>query len=88
MIAELDADLARARTCEGMTLEKAKGRLRGKQPKLKPTREAQRVALWRAGRHTTLELAEMFGVARSAVYRAIKRAGPPPAAAKGAGSAP
>ncbi len=61
-------------------MAKAKGRLRGKQPKLKPTREAQLVALWRAGNHTTLDLAEMFDVARSTVYRAIQRAGPPPAA--------
>ncbi|MGH3514697.1 MAG: helix-turn-helix domain-containing protein [Pseudonocardiaceae bacterium] len=29
----------------------------------------------RAGRHTTTELAELFTVARSTVYRAIHRAG-------------
>ncbi len=58
-----------------MAVAKAKGRLRGKQPKLKPTREAQLVALWRAGNHATLDLAEMFDVARSTVYRAIQRAG-------------
>jgi len=81
MIAEFEADLARARTREGMAVAKAKGRLRGKQPKLKPTREAQLVVLWRAGNHTTLELAEMFDVARSTVYRAIQRAGPAPASA-------
>lgn len=79
MIAEFEADLARARTREGMAVAKAKGRLRGKQPKLKPTREAQLVALCQAGNHTTLDLAEMFDVARSTVYRAIKRAGPAPA---------
>ena len=87
MIAEFEADLARARTREGMALAKAKGRLRGKQPKLKPTREAQLVALWRAGNHTTLELAEMFDVARSTVYRAIQRAGPAAEAAEAAPSA-
>ncbi len=76
MIAEFEADLARARTREGMAVAKAKGRLRGKQPKLKPTREAQLVTLWHTGNHTTLDLAEMFDVARSTVYRAIQRAGP------------
>jgi len=81
MIAEFEADLARARTREGMALAKAKGRLRGKQPKLKPAREAQLAALWHAGTHTTLELAEMFDVARSTVYRAIQRAGPAPTTA-------
>ncbi len=78
MIAEFEADLARARTREGMALPKAKGRLRGKQPKLKPTREAQLVALWRAGNHTTLELAEMFDVARSTVYQPSSAPDPHP----------
>jgi predicted transcriptional regulator len=31
--------------------------------------------LARAGEHTTLELAELFNVGRSTVYRAIQRAG-------------
>jgi DNA-binding MarR family transcriptional regulator len=54
---------------------KAKGRLRGKQPKLSKKQEAHLVSVHRAGTHTTVELAELFAVARSTVYRAIKRAG-------------
>jgi len=80
MVAEFEADLARMRTREGMQVAKAKGRLRGKQPKLKPAQEAHLVELWRAGKHTSAELAELFSVARSTVYRAIQRAGPDPAA--------
>ncbi len=73
MVAEFEADLARARTREGMAVAKAKGRLRGKRPKLSPKQEAH--------------LAELFNVARSTVYRAIQRAGghaaaPPPARAR------
>ena len=34
MVAELESDLIRLRTCEGMRVARAKGRLRGKQPKL------------------------------------------------------
>ncbi len=75
MVAEFEADLARARTREGMAVARAKGRLRGKQPKLSPKQEAHLADLWRSGRHTTLELAELFNVARSTVYRAIQRAG-------------
>ena len=75
MIAEFEADLARARTREGMAVARAKGRLRGKKPKLSPHQEAHLVELHRAGRHTTSELAELFNVARSTVYRAIRRAG-------------
>ena len=36
MVAEFESDLIRLRTREGMNVAKAKGRLRGKQPKLKP----------------------------------------------------
>jgi DNA invertase Pin-like site-specific DNA recombinase len=65
MIAEFESDLIRMRTREGMKVARAKGRLRGKQPKLKPAQEAHLVELWRAGQHTSAELAELFSVARS-----------------------
>jgi DNA invertase Pin-like site-specific DNA recombinase len=48
-----------------------------KQPKLKPAQEAHLVELWRAGKHTSAELAELFSVARSTVYRAVQSAGEP-----------
>ena len=73
MVAEFEADLIRARTREGMKVAKAKGRLRGRQPKLTPRQEAHLVQLHTAGEHTTGELAELFGVARSTVYRAVNR---------------
>jgi DNA invertase Pin-like site-specific DNA recombinase len=77
MIAEFESDLIRMRTREGMKVARAKGRLRGKQPKLTPAQEAHLVELWRAGQHTSAELAELFSVARSTVYRAVSRAGGP-----------
>lgn len=77
MVAEFEADLIRARTREGMAVAKAKGKLRGKQPKLSKAQETHLVSVHRAGTHTTVEIAELFGVARSTVYRAIKRAGDP-----------
>jgi len=40
MVAEFETDLIRMRTREGMRVAKAKGRLRGKQPKLNPRQEA------------------------------------------------
>ncbi len=73
MVAEFEADLIRLRTREGMKVAKAKGRLRGKQPKLNPRQEAHLVALHRAGEHSTAELGELFGVTRSTVYRALER---------------
>jgi DNA invertase Pin-like site-specific DNA recombinase len=78
MIAEFESDLISMRTRKGMKVAKAKGRLRGKQPKLKPAQEAHLVELWHAGKHTSAELAELFSVARFyPVYRAVQRAGAP-----------
>jgi DNA invertase Pin-like site-specific DNA recombinase len=56
-----------------MRVAKARGRLRGRQPKLNPRQEAHLVALHRAGEHSTAELSDLFGVGRSTVYRAIER---------------
>jgi len=75
MIAEFESDLIRMRTREGMKVAKAKGRLRGKAPKLSATQETHLVGLYRAGKHTTAELAQLFSVGRSTIYRAVQRAG-------------
>ena len=72
MVAEFEADLIRARTREGMRV--AKGRLRGKSPKHTPRQEAHLVQLHAADEHTVGELAELFSVGRSTVYRALQRA--------------
>src|SRR4051794_29754703 len=73
MVAEFESDLIKMRTREGMKVARAKGRLRGKKPKLSPRQETHLVALHHAGTHTSAELAELFSVARSTVYRAIER---------------
>ena len=65
MVAEFESDLIRLRTREGMKVAKAKGRLRGKQPKLNRRQEAHLVALLKGGEYSTAELADLFGVARS-----------------------
>lgn len=74
MVAEFESDLIRLRTKEGMRVAKAKGRLRGRQPKLNARQEAHLVALYRAGEHSTAELGDLFSVGQSTVYRAIERA--------------
>ncbi len=76
MVAEFEADLIRARTREGMAIAKAKGRLRGGAPKLSAAQHRHLVELHTAGTHTGAELAELFGVARSSIYRAIARSQP------------
>ena len=75
MVAEFEADLIRLRTREGMKVARAKGHLCGKQRKLSRRQEAHLVSLVSAGEYSTAEVAELFGVARSTVYRAIQREG-------------
>ena len=73
VFAEFEADLIRMRTREGVRIAKADGKLRGKQPKLSAKQEAQMVKLYDSGDYSKSELAEMFGVARSTVGRAVER---------------
>ncbi|MEI2268126.1 recombinase family protein [Microbacterium sp. No. 7] len=73
MVAEFEADLIRARTREGMAVARAKGRLQGKQPKLTPSQASHLRSLHAGGEHTIGELAELFGVGRSTVYRTFER---------------
>ena len=82
MVAEFEADLIRSRTREGMRVAKAKGHLRGKQPKLNPRQEAHLVELLGSGDYTTAEVGDLFGVARSTVYRAVERSRRPKAGAR------
>ena len=73
MVAEFESDLIRMRTREGMKIAKARGRLRGKQPKLSAKQDKHLVALHAAREHTTTELAELFNIGRSTVYCALDR---------------
>jgi DNA invertase Pin-like site-specific DNA recombinase len=78
MVAEFESDLIRLHTREGMKAAKAKGRLRGKQPKLKPNQARHLLELHDSGNYTQAELAELFGVGRSTIYRTIDRMRPKP----------
>lgn len=71
--AEFEADLIRARTREGMAVARAKGRLRGKQPKL-TARQAREMRRMRdTGEYSISDLAEVFSVSRPTVYRTLAR---------------
>jgi DNA invertase Pin-like site-specific DNA recombinase len=73
MVAEFEADLIRLRTKEGMRVAKAKGRLHGRRPKLDARQQAHLVSLIDAGEHSIAEVADLFGVSRPTVYRAVQR---------------
>jgi DNA invertase Pin-like site-specific DNA recombinase len=72
--AGFEADLLSLRTREGMLVAKAKGRLKGKPPKLSAGQQAHLIKLLKAGEHSIPELAELFAVSRATVYRVIQRA--------------
>ena len=73
MVAEFESDLIKMRTKEGLAVARAAGKLRGRQPKLSARQEAHLAALHATGEHTPADLAHLFGVGRSTVYRALAR---------------
>lgn len=74
MVAEFEADLIRARTREGVRVAKAKGKLRGKKPKLTPATEGHLVAEFHSGDYSITKLAKRYAVGVATVYRAVERA--------------
>ena len=59
-----------------MQVAEAKGRLRGKQPKLKRNQAKHLLELPDLGTYTQAELADLFGVGRSTIYRTLERIRP------------
>ena len=71
--AEFEADLIRLRTREGMAIARAKGKLRGKQPKLSDRQQRELRRMRDTGDYSISELAELFRVSRPTVYRTLLR---------------
>ena len=72
--AEFEADLIRMRTREGMAIARAKGKLRGKQPKLSEKQQKELTRMHASGNYSISDLAELFSVSRPTVYRTLQRA--------------
>ena len=71
--AEFEADLIRMRTREGMAIARAKGKLRGKQPKLSVKQQKELRRMHDGGNYSISDLAELFSVSRPTVYRTLAR---------------
>jgi DNA invertase Pin-like site-specific DNA recombinase len=74
--AEFEADLLKLRTREGMAVARAKGKLKGKPPKLSARQQAELVRMHGTGEYTIADLIELISVGRATVYRTLQRANP------------
>lgn len=74
--AEFEADLIKMRTREGMAIARAKGKLRGKKPKLSDRQQKELRRMHDTGEYSISDLAELFSISRPTVYRAIARYAP------------
>src|SRR5690554_2398314 len=79
--AEFEADLIRMRTREGMAIARAKGKLRGRQPKLSTRQQQELKRMHDTGDYSISDLAELFSISRPTVYRTLKRLIPDQASA-------
>ena len=61
------------RTREGMAIARAKGKLRGKQPKLSKKQQKELGRMQATGEYSISDLAEVFAVSRPTVYRTLDR---------------
>ena len=71
--AEFEADLIRMRTREGMAIARAKGKLRGRQPKLSTRQQQELKRMHDTGDYSISDLAELFSISRPTVYRTLQR---------------
>ena len=71
--AEFEADLIRMRTREGMAVARAKGKLRGKQPKLSDRQQKELCRMHGTADYSISDLAELFSISRPTVYRTLSR---------------
>ncbi|CAB5680542.1 DNA-invertase hin [Serratia marcescens] len=71
--AEIEGYLIRLRTREGMAIARAKGKLRGKQPKLSEKKQKELCRMRETGQYSISDLAELFSVSRPTVYRTLAR---------------
>ena len=67
------ADFIRMRTRKGMAIARAKGKLRGKQPKLSDRQQRELCRMHATGEYSISDLAELFSISRPTVYRTLNR---------------
>lgn len=70
-IAEFERDIIRERTRDGLAAARARGRVGGRRPVMTPDKLATAKQLYGGGKHTVGQIADILGVSRSTVHRAL-----------------
>jgi DNA invertase Pin-like site-specific DNA recombinase len=73
VFAQLERDLIRQRTNEGLEAARARGRTGGRKAKLTDAQAAEVRRLYAAREKTVAEIGELFGITRESVYRYVKQ---------------
>jgi DNA invertase Pin-like site-specific DNA recombinase len=73
MFAEFESDLIRLRTREGMAVARAKGKLKGKKPKLSAMQSKELRRMYDSGDYSKSDLGDFFKVSRPTIYRTLAR---------------
>lgn len=69
--AEFEHSIMQGRTRDGLAAARARGRVGGRKAKMTPTRIAEAKKLYEARDKTVQEIADLFGVSRPTIYRAL-----------------
>ena len=72
VFAQLERDLIRQRTMDGLQAARARGRKGGRRAKLTEAQAAEVRRLYDAREKTVKEIGELFGITRESVYRYVK----------------
>jgi DNA invertase Pin-like site-specific DNA recombinase len=72
VFAQLERDLIRQRTMDGLQAARARGRKGGRRAKLTPAQAAEVRRMYDAREKTVKEIGELFGITRESVYRYVK----------------
>lgn len=71
--AEFEHEIMVARTKDGLAAARARGRVGGRKPKMTPERVKQARKLYDERSMTVQQIADLFGVSRPTIYRALER---------------
>lgn len=71
--AEFESDLIRLRTREGIAVARAKGKLKGKKPKLSLMQSKELRRLYDTGDYSISDLGGVFQISRPTIYRTLAR---------------